>query len=499
MNSLPQNRANGYQFQPGAAHKSRNLIGSSSTLPTGRISGYQVVSRPEPVAYYQTMSLATPESLNFASSFTVPGSISKIAVECLIDSSAGVSAICAEKFYQIPSEQRPTLIEGEVQEIKTVSGELVTVLGTAIIELTLGKLSYCHQFVVIPHFHYELVLGLNFLISRAATVDFGNGSIKLKQVERDRNLRAQPTESDDIVILAFSQSKLETESTKPKLQLDDSIEIPPFSENIITAIVPETVDVAETGVIEPSEIWTKKYDILGAATLITVPENRQVPFRLLNPTDKTVKLYKNCSPGKFFKINPQQEIRVMEPVENKATSHLACSKSEFDFSNSSLSFDEQQELLLLLDEYRDVFAQTSEDLGRTAIVKHFIDTGDSPPIRQRPYRVSPATQKEIDQQVQEMLEKDIIQPSVSPWSSPVVLVKKRDWKYRFCVDYRKLNAVTQKDSYPLPRIDDTLDRLQGTCYFSTLDLQSGYWQFELDPSAREKTAFTTNGGFTNFS
>ena len=101
------------------------------------------------------------------------------------------------------------------------------------------------------------------MISRAATVDFGNGSIQLKQVERDRNLRAQPPESDDIVILAFSQSNLETESTKPKLQLEDSIEIPPFSENIITAMVPETVDVAETGVIEPSEIWTGKYGILG--------------------------------------------------------------------------------------------------------------------------------------------------------------------------------------------------------------------------------------------
>ena len=108
-------------------------------------------------------------------------------------------------------------------------------------------------------------------------------------------------------------------------------------------------------------------------------------------------------------------------------------------------------------------------------------------------------QKEIYQQVQDMLEEDIIQLSVSPWSSHVALVKKRDGKYHFCVDYRKLNAFTQKDSHPLPRIDDTLHRLQGTCYFSTLDLQSGYWQCELDPLAREKTAFTPMGGFTNFS
>ena len=136
VNSFPENRGNGYQFQPGAVRRSGNPIGSSSIPPRGRISGYQVISCPEPVAHYQTISLATPESLNFASSSTIPCSISKIAVECLIDRGAGACTIYAEKFYQIPSEQRPTLIEGEVQEIKTVSGELVTVLGTAIIELT---------------------------------------------------------------------------------------------------------------------------------------------------------------------------------------------------------------------------------------------------------------------------------------------------------------------------------------------------------------------------
>ena len=93
---------------------------------------------------------------------------------------------------------------------------------------------------------------------------------------------------------------------------------------------------------------------------MTVPENRQVPFRLLNPTDKTVKLHKNNSPSTFFKINPQQEIRAMVPVENNASSHLACSKSEFDFSSLSLSFDEKQELLILPNEHRDIFRQNSE-------------------------------------------------------------------------------------------------------------------------------------------
>lgn len=97
-----------------------------------------------------------------------------------------------------------------------------------------------------------------------------------------------------------------------------------------------------------------------------------------------------------------------------------------------------------------------------------------------------------------MLEDDIIQPSSSPWSSPVVVVRKKDGTLRFCVDYRKLNSVTKKDTYPLPRIDDSLDRLRRAKYFSSIDLRSGYWQIEVDERDREKTAFVTPDGLYEF-
>ena len=93
-----------------------------------------------------------------------------------------------------------------------------------------------------------------------------------------------------------------------------------------------------------------------------------------------------------------------------------------------------------------------------------------------------------------MLRDNVIKPFRSPWVSPIVLVAKKDGSTRFCVDYRKLNAVTKKDVYPLPRIDDTLDLLAANKLFSTLDLASGYWQIRMDDSTKEKTAFTTHVG-----
>ena len=97
-----------------------------------------------------------------------------------------------------------------------------------------------------------------------------------------------------------------------------------------------------------------------------------------------------------------------------------------------------------------------------------------------------------------MLSKNIISPSQSPWASPIVLVAKKDGSTRFCVDYRRLNAVTRKDVYPLPRIDDSLDTLTGSRWFSTLDMRNGYWQVEVVPEHRTKTAFCTQEGLFEF-
>ena len=103
-------------------------------------------------------------------------------------------------------------------------------------------------------------------------------------------------------------------------------------------------------------------------------------------------------------------------------------------------------------------------------------------------------QEDCEKEVQSMLQRGVIEPGQSPWSSPVVLVKKKDGSLRFCVDYRKLNAVTKFDAYPLPRIEETFEALGGAKWFTTLDLISGYWQVGLTPKAKLKSAFCTRSG-----
>lgn len=137
-------------------------------------------------------------------------------------------------------------------------------------------------------------------------------------------------------------------------------------------------------------------------------------------------------------------------------------------------------------------------LGCTDKAEHVIVT-NSQPIKQRYYRVNPIVQEQINKELDEMLRLGIVEPSKSPWSSPIVLVKKKDGTFRFCVDYRKLNSVTVRDSYPLPLVSDTLDKLRNAKYLSSLDVKSAYWQVPVAVSSREYTAFTVpNRGLFHF-
>jgi transposase InsO family protein len=158
----------------------------------------------------------------------------------------------------------------------------------------------------------------------------------------------------------------------------------------------------------------------------------------------------------------------------------------------------KERLRALLSEFRSVFSVNENDLGRTVLLSHGIDTGDAAPVRQQLRRHPPAHQEALRQQISTMLEQKIIEPAQSAWASNVVLVRKKDNSLRCCIDYRQLNAVTRKVAYPLPRTDMCFDAMSGAKWFSTFDLRSSYHQVPLDPADADKTSFICRQGMFRF-
>ncbi|KAK0413959.1 hypothetical protein QR680_007081 [Steinernema hermaphroditum] len=152
----------------------------------------------------------------------------------------------------------------------------------------------------------------------------------------------------------------------------------------------------------------------------------------------------------------------------------------------------------LVTDAADCFAVNDSELTQSDIVTHRIDTGSAAPIRANRRLVPQAMRKDVIAMVQKYLAQGVIRKSHSPWASPIVLVKKKDGSIRMCVDYRKLNNVTEKDAFPVPNINEMLSSFCNKKYFSTFDLLSGYWQIRMDPDSVQKTAFTSPLGLYEF-
>ncbi|GBL98275.1 Transposon Ty3-I Gag-Pol polyprotein [Araneus ventricosus] len=220
--------------------------------------------------------------------------------------------------------------------------------------------------------------------------------------------------------------------------------------------------------------------VLVAATLVDL-KREAIPVRVLNLDNKPKTIDKGA-----VTVTCEAVVDIVAPPQ--------------EFSESLRLPSILENLEGLNEEQRvNCFKNFSDsDFGRCSVTQHRINTGNHPPIKQYPRRLPLAKKEEAELLVKKMVDNGIIEESSGPWSSPIVLVKKKDGLTRFCVDYRKLNGITIKDSYPLPRIDDILDALNGSQWFSTLDLKSRYCQVEIQPEDKEKTTFTTGQGLWQF-
>ena len=145
----------------------------------------------------------------------------------------------------------------------------------------------------------------------------------------------------------------------------------------------------------------------------------------------------------------------------------------------------------LLMEFHHVFSLEEGEMGCTDTTEHVIELleGEDIPFKERFRCIVPHKVEEVRQHIQEMLDGGAIRPSQSPWCNAVVLVRKKDGTLRFCIDFRRLNAKTRKDSHPLPRGLEMMESLVGARYFSTMDLKSGFWQVKMSEESRQYTAF----------
>ena len=223
---------------------------------------------------------------------------------------------------------------------------------------------------------------------------------------------------------------------------------------------------------------------------------------MLNLTDRNIVIKANQRIGEAYQVSPitpadnakLQKIEVTD-LSNVVPDHL---EDLINSSKQNLSDREGKLLEDLILEYQDVFAKDDYDLGDFTEIKYSIITCDAKPVKQRMRKTPLGFSKEEQAHLDKMLKAKVIQPSKSEWASAPVLIRKRDGSVRWCVDYRELNKVTEKDSFPLPIVEDCIDTLAGNKYFSKLDANSEYWQVRIRKEDQKKTAFLTKYGLFEF-
>ena len=405
------------------------------------------------------------------------------AANLLVDSGAQVSMVSKTIYDSLATNYCPKLKKCELP-INAANGGQITTYGEATFSLGIARCIFSADIIVADMGGLAGVLGMDFLSNHDAVLHCKTGALEIGGKLVSCHGR-RPDEGGQV-------SLLQTTTLKPGHVC--------------------FVDVAV-------EQWGKTshmYNVVEPIAEVCNMEGILVPRSVINRSCGSITLELTNVSGSVRTLQKGLVLGLLDPVETvhddtRKTDHLlTCSVDLLQdqvlpehlraMVDEAVDLNDSQKQVVsnLLLEFEHCFEGGKYGLGQTDMVTHKIDTGDHQPIKVPPRRLGWAQRRAMEEEVQKMLAKGVIEPSNSPWSSPPVLVRKKDGTFRFCIDYRKLNGIVRRDAFPLPRVDDCLDSLSGASWFCTLDLSSGYWQIAMDKEDKAKTAFSTPRGLFEF-
>ena len=360
------------------------------------------------------------------------------------------------------------------------NGVPLDVVGRAKLAVSLGPFTSEEEFTVIRNLTVDCPLGADFLKDHGAIMDCRSSTLSIGKKSRchiPMIIGQRQATTSNVAVIAHT-----------------NMEIPGRTIQLIQGELKGDCTNFSEKLIEPMS-GAPPTNVCVARSLSPVLSGKEVILQVMNISPTLVTIFKGMRLGEAI---PRHSLLLMDNMKDIVTSQEdQLQAPNIDLDSTDLTSTEKAQLKDLLNKYADLFAPKTRPIGRTPTVKHSTPT-EGPPIRQPLRRIPETLKSVVDEEVTKMLDQGVEKPSNSPWSSPIVMVKKKDGSWRFCVDYCKLNSVTHQDAYPLPRIDSTLDSLAGAAYFTTLDLASCYWQVEVEEQDKEKTAFSTPKGHFEF-
>lgn len=408
--------------------------------------------------------------------------IDGIECSCLLDTGSQVTTI-SKKFYDDNLSEVPIQPLNDILELKGAADQLIPYLGYIGVDVELETVGHIHTLaLVVPNTGFQqkipVLIGTNIINLGYETNRRNHGEnvstweipTEWKQVYGSLNI------IDSMLQQAVINSRPQRVPANSRIVLQGILETSPAPQGAV--VVTESAEVElPSGLVLSSSI----------SELEPGRSRHQVAVHLLNLSNKEVIIPRNATLCKVQRIT---SLQTTEGSEGDVEDLDFLKQFNLESLPSDLSAETLDKLCCLLLKWKSVFAKDSLDLGHTDMVKHTINLSDDTPIKQRHRRIPPALLQEVKQHLNEMLDKGVIRESSSPWNSPLVFVRKATGALRLCLDLRAINRRTIKDAYHMPRITETLDSLAGSKFFSCLDLESGYYQIEIEEKHKERTAFS---------